>query len=345
MDSLNKLNKILLQGKRVLVRGDLDVPVQDGVITDPSRLEAMRETLDYLVLRNVKVILMGHLGRPEGKIVEELRLTPIAEYLTSLGYDVIKLNVALGTELYQTLKVMEDGTILLLENLRFDPREEKNDENFAKDIASFGDLYVNECFATSHREHASISQVPKFLDAYSGFRLERESENINKVISNYETPLVAVFGGIKLETKLPVISKFLKISDFVLLGGRLGINYETDNNYKILVPIDYLGDKEDIGPKTVKMFSNVIDTAKTVIWNGPMGKIEDDAYLSGTKEIAEAIINSKAFSLVGGGDTIEALNKLKITDKMSFVSMGGGAMLEYISGNKLPGLLALNFYE
>lgn len=341
--SLNLLNKTLLQDKRVLVRGDLDVPLGPAQeILDASRLEALRETLDYLTIRDAKVILMGHLGRPEGKVVADLRMDPIASYLILKGYRVLKLNIIFGSDLYQAMQTAKPGDIVLLENLRFDPREEANDEAFGRDLASYADIYINECFATSHRVHSSIIQVPKFLPPYAGFRLERELENIKRVIENYEKPLVAIFGGVKIETKIPAISKFLALSDFVILGGKLGENYEGDNNYKILVPIDYVGDnKEDIGPKTINMFKNAIGTAKTIIWNGPMGKFEDEEFMEGTRQIAKAVVDSGAFSLVGGGDTIEALDKLKLRDKMGFVSMGGGAMLEFIASGDLPGLKAL----
>lgn len=345
MQSLNTLNKIFLEGKYVIVRGDLDVPIQDGAVSDPARLEAMRETLDYLVLRGAKVILIGHLGRPEGKVVQELRLNPVSSYLGFKGYKVTKFDSTLGAEVFSAVKEMKNGEIIIPENLRFDAREEANDATFTKDLASLGEYYVNESFSTSHRNHASIVGLPKLLKSYSGLRLDRELENLKKITENPEKPLVAIFGGVKLDTKLPVISRFLSIADYILLGGRLGLSYEGDNNYKVLVPVDYAGDMEDIGPETIKMFVNVIKIAKTVIWNGPVGKSEHKSFIEGTKAIAETIVDSGAYSLVGGGDTVAALDKLKLRDKMGFVSMGGGAMLEFIAGNTLPGLTALGFYE
>lgn len=343
MNSLNSLNKILLDKKRVIVRGDLDVPIEDEKILDSSRLDAMRETLDYILLRNATVILIGHMGRPDGKFDSNLKLNPVADYLKSLNYRVTKLDAVLSSEVFSACKTAKGGEIVLLENLRFYPEEEKNDETFAKDLSSLADLYVNECFATCHREHASIVGISKFLKAYSGFRLEREIEALTKVLKNPVKPMVAILGGAKIETKLPVISRFLAISDYVLLGGKIGLSYEGDNNNKILVPVDYEGEREDIGPATINMFVNIVRLAKTIIWNGPMGKIEHKSFMNGTKELAEAIAESDAYSLVGGGDTIEALDKLKLRSKMSFVSMGGGAMLEFISGKNLPGLLALEY--
>lgn len=345
MKSINLLNKTLLEGKRVIVRGDLDCPLESGKVVDASRLEAMRETLDYLIRRGCLVVLVGHMGRPEGKVAETLRVDPIADYLKSKDYKVKKTDSVIGPDAYEALKQLQNGEILLLENLRFEKGEESNSETFAKDLSTFGDLYVNECFSAAHREHASIVAVTKFLPSYSGLRLDKEVENLSKVLKNPEKPLVAIFGGVKLETKLPAISKFLTIADYVLLGGRLGLAYEGDNNYKVLVPIDYTGENEDIGPQTISMFQNIIRLAKTVIWNGPMGKIEHHEYLIGTQEISQSIIDSTAFSVVGGGDTILALDKLGIKDKMGFVSMGGGAMLEFIEGKRLPGLIALSYYN
>ncbi len=344
MNSINLLNKTLLENKRVIVRGDLDVPVVLGKALETFRLDAMKETLDYLTIRNAKVILIGHLGRPEGKINETLRLNPIASYFISQGYKVVKLDEILNPSVSEFIKTMQPGTILMLENLRFDPREEANDEDFAKELASYGDYYVNECFSTSHRRHASFVGIPQHLRSFAGLRLVREVENLAKVLETPEKPVVAIFGGVKLETKLPAVSRFLSIADFVLLGGRLGLSYEGDNNYKVLVPTDYIGSSEDIGPKTVNMFANVISTAKTIVWNGPMGKFEQDEFMEGTRGVCKAVVASKAFSLVGGGDTITALDKLKMLSKMSFVSTGGGAMIEFISGSVLPGLQALTYY-
>jgi len=345
MKSINLLNKTLLENKRVLLRGDLDCPLENGKIVDSSRLDSIRDTLDYLVRRACKVVLVGHLGRPDGMQVDALRAKPVADYLKSVGYDVRVSQSILGPDAYESLKQLQNGQILLLENLRFDKREEENSEAFAKELSAFGDLYVNDCFSSSHRNHASFCAITKFLPSYAGLRLDKEVESLARVVSNPEKPLVAIFGGIKLETKLPAISKFLSIADYVLLGGRLGLSYEGDNNYKVLVPVDYAGDSEDIGPKTISMFQNIIRMAKTVIWNGPMGKIEHHEFLTGTREIAECIVGSKAFSVVGGGDTILALDKLNLRDKMGFVSMGGGAMLEFIEGKRLPGLVSLSYYN
>lgn len=345
MTSINQLNKILLEDKRIIVRGDLDVPVALGEVVDGARLEAMRETLDYLTLRGAKVILMGHLGRPGGRPSLEYSMGPVANYLKNLKYSVKKADSLFGQEVNTAIDLMEAGNILLLENLRFDPGEESNDPDFARKLAALGDLYVNECFSTVHRAHASIVGIPKLIPAYTGLRLEKEIENLKKVLEDPEKPLVAILGGAKIETKLPVISRFLDLADYILLGGTIGSSYEGDNNYKILGPVDYTGDKQqDIGPKTINMFENVIKIAKTIIWNGPMGKIEEAEFMAGTAAIAKAVAASEAFSVVGGGDTVEALNKLKIADRMGFVSSGGGAMLEFISGKRLPGLEVLNYY-
>ena len=314
-----------VRGKRVLVRADFNVPLSEqGEILDDFRIRETLPTIKYLLKREAKVILMSHLGDPGGKFVKELQLNPVAERLTEL----------LGQN------------VELLENLRFNPGEESNDENFAKELAQKGDIYINDAFGACHREHASIVGVPKFLPSGAGFLLEREVASLTKLKTNPEKPLVAIIGGAKVETKVRVINKISEKAKFVLISGLIGkgvVGQKITLKYpdKIVFPVDETGGGKDIGPETIRLFKEKISQAKTIFWNGPLGKIEDEEFAKGTAEIAKAIAQSKAFSVVGGGETVEFITKLGLVQKFSHVSSGGGAMLTFLSGDKLPGLAAL----
>ena len=311
--------------KRVLVRADFNVPLSEqGEILDDFRIKETLPTIKYLIKRGAKVILMAHLDNPGGKFVKELQLKPISERLTEL----------LGEK------------VDLLENLRFNPGEESNDESFAKELAQKGDIYINDAFGACHRDHASIVGVPKFLPSGAGFLLEREVTCLTKLKTNPEKPLVAIIGGAKVETKVRVINKISEKADFVLISGLIGkgiIGQKMTLKHpkKIVFPVDETGGGKDIGPETIKLFKEKISQAKTIFWNGPLGKIEDEEFTLGTKEIAEAIAQSNAFSVAGGGETVEFITKLGLVKKFSHVSTGGGAMLAFLSGEKLPGLQAL----
>jgi len=307
------------KNKRVLVRCDFDVPLKDGVVENDSRIKECLPTIKYLLEHSASVILMGHIGRPGGKVVEELKMAPVREKLTQL----------LGS-----------ASFTLMENLRFDPGEESNDPEFAKKLASLGDFYVNEAFATSHREHASIVGVPKLLPHAAGFHFAAEVENLTKAIKNPKKPLVLVIGGAKLETKLPFVLEFAKKADFVLVGGTL-IKKESQENPPNVLFATLTNDGFDIEEESIKKFSDIIKTAGTIIWSGPMGKYEEERWSAGTKEVAQAVAECPGFKLVGGGDTIVALKKFNLLDKMDYVSTGGGAMLEYLATGSLPGLKAL----
>ena len=314
-----------VRGKRVLVRADFNVPLSEqGEILDDFRIRETLPTIKYLLKREAKVILMSHLGDPGGKFVKELQLNPVAERLTEL----------LGQN------------VELLENLRFNPGEESNDENFAKELAQKGDIYINDAFGACHREHASIVGVPKFLPSGAGFLLEREVASLTKLKTNPEKPLVAIIGGAKVETKVRVINKISEKAKFVLISGLIGkgvVGQKITLKYpdKIVFPVDETGGGKDIGPETIRLFKEKIAQAKTIFWNGPLGKIEEEEFTKGTAEIAQAIAQSKAFSVVGGGETVEFITKLGLVEKFSHVSSGGGAMLTFLSGDKLPGLEAL----
>lgn len=303
------------KNKRVLVRCDFNVPLSDkGEILDDFRIKESVPTTEYLIKKGAKVILMSHLGRPEGKVVERLRLKPVAQRLEKL----------LGQK------------INLLENLRFNPGEKLNNESFAKELAEKGDIYINDAFGACHRAHASIVGIPKFLPAGAGFLLEKEIRILSDLMQHSKKPLVAIIGGAKVETKAKLINKLLQVADCILVNPLMG---KTSN--KIIAPLDVLDSKKDIGEKTIKLFKEKIAEAKTILWNGPLGLIEDERFSKGTAEIARAIAQSNAFSVVGGGETVEFINKLGLIKKFNHVSTGGGAMLAFLSGEKLPGLEAL----
>ena len=320
-------------GKRIIVRCDFDVPVEGGTVVDESRVKNTLGTLRFLLDENAKLVLIAHIGRPE-KPDKGLSLVLVKKTLE----DYLKR----GITFQDKLAINEGAPINLLENLRFWPEEEENNQDFAKKLASFGDAYVNECFAASHRSHASIVSIPKFLPAFAGFNLIKEIEELGKILQSPARPLVAIIGGAKLETKLPVIYNLAKVADRVLVGGRL--MFEADRRSlpeNVVVAHDDI-DAKDIGEGSVQIFREVINQAKMIVWNGPMGVFEEPKYINGTRQLADSVIASRAYSVVGGGDTISALNKFGLTDKIDFISTGGGAMLEFLAGKTLPGIKVLN---
>ncbi len=319
-------------GKRVIVRCDFDVPVKSGKILDDTRIRDSLSTLKYLLSKGAKLFLISKLGRPKGKD-PSLSLEIIVETLSNyLGKKII---------FQKDLNERDNDEVILLDNLRFWLEEEDGDENFGKKLATFGDLYVNECFATSHRNDASIAQLPKFLPSYAGIRLLKEIRELEIVLKSPARPLIAIIGGAKLETKLPAIFNLAKIADKVLVGGKLMFEVERRSLPENVVVAHDDVETKDIGDESIELFSESISKAKMVVWNGPMGVFEDDSYMKGTKEIAKAVTDSDAYSVIGGGDTISALNKLDLISKIKFVSTGGGAMLEFLAGKTLPGLKAL----
>jgi len=339
------LKDFVFKGKRVLVRCDFNVPLSEkGEILDDFRIKETIPTIEYLIKKGAKVILMSHLGKPKGKVIESLRLDKIQEKLMEyLDLSIVKAPDCVGSEIENWTKEMAEGEILLLENLRFHKEEEENNENFAKELAKLGDIYINDAFACCHRAHASIVGITKFLPSGAGLLLEKEIKSLEKIIQNPAKPLVSIFGGDDPDFK--AIEEISKIADFILIGGLIENllkeqNIKLEFPEKIIKPIDDVEGK-DIGQKTIKNFKEKISLAKTIFWSGPLGKIEEKRFQKGTKEIAKAIIESGAFSVIGGGETIEFINKLGLVEKFSHVSTGGSALLFYLAGEKLPGIEAL----
>jgi phosphoglycerate kinase len=374
--------------KRVLVRCDFNVPLDEkGNVLDDFRIGQTIPTIEYLIEKGAKIILMSHLGKPEGKVVKNLKLNPIQEKLMEyLDLSVTKAENCIGKEIEKWTSKMQPGEILLLENLRFHKEEEEGDLIFAKELSQLGDIYINDAFSVCHREHASIVGIPKYLPSGIGLLFEKEIKVLSKVLEKPWKPLVVIVGGVKT-VKIKLIEQFFKRADHLLLGGDIanlilstkGISLSQFlvekevlkeiakidlTNPKIHLPIDgiislvdyqqgYIREggigsirKEekvyDIGPETIKIFSEIIKTAKMIIWSGPLGMYEEKRFEEGTKRIGEQIArNHLAFKIAGGGDTVSALNKFGLLDKFDHVSTGGGAMLEFLSGKKLVGIEAL----
>jgi len=333
--------------KRVLIRCDFNVPIdENGEILDNFRIKKTLPTIKYFIGNKAKIILMSHLGNPGGKAAPELAMDKVAERISEyLDFPIAKAPDCIGPEVKSAADLLEPGQILLLENLRFHKEETENDPEFAKKLSFLGDIYVNDAFSVCHRNHASVAGIPEFLQGCAGFLLEKEITSLDKIIKNPEKPMVAIVGGTKVETKSKFIDKISQIADFVIISGLLKKeitekNIRFEHADKIIGPSGELG-ALDINDKSIKMFKERISGAKTILWNGPFGRFEDKEYEKGTLAIANSIIESKAFSVVGGGETVEFLQKKDMIDKFSHVSTGGGAMLAYLAGEKLPGLVAL----
>lgn len=374
--------------KRVLVRADFNVSLDaKGQVLDDFRLRATLPTIQYLKDQGAKIILMAHFGRPDGQVKAEFSLKPIQARLTELIGEAVALAPdCVGEATFKMAQSLASGEILLLENLRFHPEEEKNDTEFAKQLASLGEVYVNDAFGVCHRAHASVAAITQFLPSGAGFLLAKEIENLSRARDNPDHPLVAIIGGAKISTKIKLIQSFLNKAEDVILGGALantmlhakGVaigrsfvekdilpalkNFELTST-KIHLPIDAVlsedqkgagafrigavgstGEQElilDIGPDSQKLFGAIISRAKMIVWNGPMGLFETKSFDGGTLATAQAVIDSGAYSIVGGGETVAFLEKLGFIDKFSFVSTGGGAMMEFLSGEPMPGIEAL----
>ncbi|MFD0050140.1 phosphoglycerate kinase [Actinomycetes bacterium NPDC127524] len=387
------IKDIDVKGKRVFCRVDFNVPMENGKITDDTRIRAALPTIEYLTEQGAKVILASHLGRPKGQVTEELRLTPVAKRLSELaGKDVRKTDEAFGDSVKAEISSMKDGDILLLENVRFYPGEEKNDPELAKSFAELADVYVNDAFGAAHRAHASTEGIAQYLPAAAGLLMQKELEVLGKALSNPERPFTAIIGGAKVKDKIGVIENLLEKVDNLIIGGGLAYTFiksqgheigkslleedkidlaasfikkAEEKGVKLYMPIDVIvaddfsndaNTKEvdvdsipadwealDIGPKTRELYADVIKSSKLVIWNGPMGVFEIDKFANGTKKVAEALAESKdTFSVIGGGDSAAAVEKFNLADKMSHISTGGGASLEFMEGKELPGVTALN---
>ena len=345
---MKTLRDFNFKNKRVLVRCDFNVPLSEkGEILDDFRIKKTIPTIEYLIEKGAKLLLMSHLDDPGGKVVEELRLTPIQDKLMEyLDLSVTRAPDCIGKEIEEWTKSMVPGEVLLLENLRFHKEEEENDAHFAQQLAKLGDIYINDAFGACHRAHASIVGIAKYLPSGMGPLLEKEIRVLTQLIANPLKPLVGIIGGKKVETKSKVIDKISQIADWILINSLIkneieGKNIKLKYPQKIIKPVDDIEEK-DIGPETINLFKEKIVQAKTIFWSGPLGKIEEEQFQTGSAEIAQVVIRSGAFSVVGGGETIEFINKIGLIDKFSHVSTGGGAMLDFISDGKLVGLEALS---
>ena len=311
-------------GTKVLVRCDIDVPIENGVVGETFRLESALPTLRYIIEKGGFPIIAGHIGKPKGTFDSKLSTNTLLPYFKdNLG----------------------ESNFELLENLRFNPGEEENSDEFSKELASKAEIYVNDSFATCHRDHASITGIAKYLTSYAGITLEKEISNLKRVMEEPKRPLVVIIGGTKLESKLPVIEKFQATADYIMLSSLLSANWSKEITRNMILADNRDLESKDINDKTRHKFSEIIENAGTVLWAGPLGMFEDDNYILGTKDIAlkisEVTEKKGVFSVLGGGDTVTAVNKLGLLDKFSFVSTGGGAMLEFLAGEKLPGIEVL----
>ena len=343
--AVKKIQEAELQNKKVLLRADFNVAVESGKVKEKFKIEAAKETLRYLLEKKCKVALASHFGRPEGKINPEFSLSQIKNDVESiLGVKIVFIDDCISEKVAKALDNLNDGEVLLLENVRFYPGEEQNDEKFAEGLAENFEFFINDAFSVSHRDQASVTGITKFLPSYAGFWLQKEIKEMEKIKNDFKRPAVAIIGGAKIETKLPVIKFFEEKYDNVLVGGKIAneaLDQKIQFSSKVILPTDFAGDRLDIGPKTLENFKSIIGQAETIVWNGPTGKFEEEKYAFSTNEILKEILKNHAYVVVGGGETIEVLEKNEAVDKISFVSTGGGAMLEYLSGNKMPGIEAL----
>lgn len=382
-----------LKGKRVFCRVDFNVPMKEGKITDETRIRAALPTIQYLVEQGAKVILASHLGRPKGQAVEELRLTPVAARLGELlGKDVKKADEAFGPVAQEMVAAMNEGDVLVLENVRFYAGEEKNDAELAKEFAALADIFVNDAFGAAHRAHASTTGIADYLPAVSGLLMEKELDVLGKALSNPERPFTAIIGGAKVKDKIGVIRHLLDKVDNLIIGGGLaytfvkalgheiGLSLCEDDKIELAkefmqlakekgvnfyMPVDVVITEEfsetattqivgidsipstwegvDIGPKTREIYADVIKNSKLVVWNGPMGVFEMTPFAEGTKAVGQALADAEdTYSVIGGGDSAAAVEKFGMADKMSHISTGGGASLEFMEGKELPGVVCLN---
>ncbi len=344
---MKSIDEVSVTGKKVFLRADLDVPLIDGKVFDDTRIKASLPSINYLLENGARVIIGAHLGRPDGRVVEELRLTPVTDLLRRFIPGVIKANDCIGLTVEREAGQLRTGEVLLLENLRFHPEEERNNDNFAKELSSYADLYVNDCFSTSHRMHASFVGITKYLPSSAGLELGQIVRELGAWKNKITHPLIVIMGGAKIETKIPLIREFSKLADQVLVGGKLmgEISDRSDLGNGGLAENIILGSGGlDIDSSTINTFVNAINSAKTVIWNGPLGAYEKGEIV-GTRAVAEAIIQSGCLSLVGGGDTVAILDQLGLTAKFSYACPAGGAFLEFLVGRKLPALEALGYYQ
>ena len=394
MAALNKktIEDIEVKGKKVLVRCDFNVPLKDGVITNDKRIVASLPTIKYFLDNGAKVILCSHLGRPKGEVVPEFSLKPVAARLSELlGIEVKMADDVVGESAKALAADLKEGEVLLLENVRYEKGETKNDPELSKKFADLADVFVNDAFGSAHRAHSSTTGVADYIPAVGGYLINKEIEFIGGALEAPKRPLVAILGGAKVADKIGVITNLIDKVDTLIIGGGMAYTFMKSLGYnigdslldeenvetakemmakaeakgvKFLIPVDNRVGKEydentehmlvnsdnipdgwmglDIGPKTEKLFADALVGAGTVIWNGPMGVSEWENFASGTIAVATAVANSGAISVIGGGDSVAAVTKLGFADKMSHISTGGGASLEFLEGKELPGIAALN---
>ena len=390
---MKTINDLDAKGKRVLVRVDFNVPVKDGVVTDDTRIRAALPTIKKLIDDGAKVVLMSHRGRPGGVgYEEEYSLRPAALRLAEvLGKPVAFASDIAGEDALAKADALGDGDVLIVENLRFDKREKKNDTAFCEELAKLGEVFVNDAFGTAHRAHASTAGVASFLPAFAGYLLEKEVSTLTGMLDDPARPFCAILGGSKVSDKIQVIDALMDKCDTLIIGGGMCFTFLLAQGYsvgtslkeedwveragamiekakekdvKLLLPVDVVcADKFaedantvtvavdaipddmmglDIGPETVKLYADAIAEAKTVFWNGPMGVFEMDAFAVGTRDVALAVAdNAEADTIIGGGDSVAAVNKFDLADRMTFISTGGGASMELVEGKELPGVAAL----
>ena len=393
MADIKTIDQLDAAGKRVLVRVDFNVPVKDGVVTDDTRIRAALPTINKLVGDGARVVLMSHRGRPAGTgYEEEFSLRPAAMRLSELlGKPVTFASDIAGEDAQAKAAALKDGDVLIVENLRFDKREKKNDPAFCEELAKLGDVYVNDAFGTAHRAHASTAGVAKLLPAYAGYLMQKEVSTLSGMLDAPKRPFCAILGGSKVSDKIQVIDALLDKCDTLIIGGGMCFTFLLAQGYsvgtslkeddwveragemlkkaeekgvKLLLPVDVVcADKFaedantktvavdaipddmmglDIGPETVKLYAAAIAEAKTVFWNGPMGVFEMDAFAAGTRDVALAVAdNEEADTIIGGGDSVAAVNKFDLAPRMTFISTGGGASMELVEGKELPGVAAL----
>ena len=376
-------------GKRVLCRVDFNVPMKQGAVIDDTRIRAALPTISWLRDHGARVILCSHLGRPSGKVVEDLRLAPVAERLGQLlGAPVQAVSDIVGKRAQSAAANLTNGVVMLLENLRFDPGEEANDPAFAQKLAHLADIYVDDAFGAAHRAHASTDGVARILPAYLGFLMQREVDALSKLLGKPKTPFVAIIGGAKISDKIEVLEHLVSKVSTLLIGGGMANTFLLANGYQIgaslaepdqvprasrimetaaadgveiglptdvvvaasigadegeIVSIDDVGDLAifDIGPDTAACYTQHVAAAKTIFWNGPLGVAEQPAFAAGTRDVAQAVAESDGFSVIGGGDSIAAIESLGLAKQIDHISTGGGASLEFLEGKKLPGIAAI----
>ncbi|MBS4894488.1 MAG: phosphoglycerate kinase [Gordonibacter pamelaeae] len=393
MADIKTIDELDARGKRALVRVDFNVPVKDGAVADDTRIRAALPTIERLVEQGARVVLMSHLGRPAGEGFEEaFTLRPAAQRLSELlGKPVVFATDTVGPDAQAKAASLRDGDVLVVENLRFDKREKKNDPAFCEELAALGDVYVNDAFGTAHRAHASTAGVAALLPAYAGYLMQREVATLSGMLEAPRRPFAAILGGSKVSDKIKVIDALMDTCDTLVIGGGMCFTFlfaqgkavgtslkeedwveraaamiakAEERGVKLLLPVDvvvadrFAEDAEtltvsvddipdgmmglDIGPETAKLYADAVAEAKTVFWNGPMGVFEMAAFEAGTKAVAEAVAaNADADTVIGGGDSVAAVNKFGLAEQMTFISTGGGASMELVQGEALPGVEAL----